>query len=77
MNNPSSICHTQELSFTLCFKISSTFFFFLHSSLLIVYEGKSLETSKTSFGSKTEEVVGRSLSDNEEGSDIEGVSMWF
>ena len=48
---------------------------FLHSSLLIVYEGKSLETSKTSFGSKTEEVVGRSLSDNEEGSDTEGLSM--
>ena len=44
----------------------------LHSSLLIVYEGKSLETSKTSFGSKTEEVVGRSLeSDDDEGSDTE------
>lgn len=50
---------------------------FYSSSLLIVYEGKSLETSKTSFGSKTED-VGRSLSDNEEGSDIEekGQNSW-
>ena len=48
--------------------------------MLIVYEGKSLETSKTSFGSKTEEVVGRSLEsddnyeefeDDDEGSDTE------
>ena len=51
----------------------------MHSSLLIVYEGKSLETSKTSFGSKTEEVVGRSLEsddnyeeeDDDDGSDTE------